>query len=80
MSRRGFYKASSLDEARVRYLRAHWGSSGRTLCDGCYKDFAQRGLSKAEVNRALDILTARGEAALCTIAGYGIGIRLVSKP
>jgi hypothetical protein len=68
------------DEARIAYLRAYLQQYGPCLLDDRhYADFAEYGIAKDDLERALNIMAAAGEVVF-GVETHGIGIRLAGKP
>lgn len=73
----GSGSVSPLDEARIAMVRdcIEHGSMLVMNADG-YGIFADRGMTKAVVDRAVNMLVARGEVTL-TYGGFGVVVRPV---
>ena len=77
MSKAGERTPSPLDGARMAMVRESVERSGMLVlnADG-YGIFADRGMTKAVVDRAVNMLVARGEVTL-SYGGFGVVVRPV---
>jgi hypothetical protein len=62
-----------LDEARIAMIRASIRGGYISLNEGRYAQFAERGLTKSDVDRAVNIMAERGEIEF-GLGGFGVTV------
>ena len=70
---------SALADARLKAVRDYTGAAGLTLDEDTYKALRRRGLSRRDVDRAVDALVAAGEAIVETTETSRVRVRLVKS-